>query len=143
MNKQQQSGTLHLTQKTHYGLFLLVAIAKEGKDSCISIKTIAKENKIPFPFLQKIASSLQKGGIIEAERGKYGGYKLTKTPSKTTLKEIIETLEGPIALAKCFAPNSKTPCNKLAGCIIKNGLAKINEEIKDHLLKKTLQHFIS
>jgi len=142
MNKKQQSGTLHLTQKTHYGLFLLVTLAK-NPDQNLSIKTISKQNHIPFAFLQKIASNLQKGKIIKANRGKYGGYVLIKDPQKITLKKIIETLEGPVALASCLDPTCHTKCNKEANCIIKNGLKKINNEIKNQLLSKKLTYFFS
>ena len=86
---------------------------------------------------------MQKGGLIIAERGKFGGYQLTKKPEEITLKEILETLEGPIAIAPCFT-NTKNNlcCAHRPFCSIKNGLKKINDEIKNTLLSKTLQHFI-
>lgn len=143
MNKaKQKSGSLNLTKKADYGLFLLVTLAK-GKLEKKSIKTIAEENNLSLSFLQKIAGDLQKGGIITAERGKFGGYKLAKPPTKITLKEVLETLEGPIAITPCFnSAKGMGCCAHKPFCSIKNGLKKINEEIKNTLLSKTLQHFI-
>ncbi len=135
----QQSGSLHLTKKVDYGLFLLSTLAlKKGQTS---IKEIAKENRLSFPFLQKIASQLQKERLITSQRGKYGGYKLTKPASKMTLKEILEALEGPIALAPCFHKHNKF-CKHSDFCKIKNGLEKINDEIKQAFLKKTLRQLV-
>ncbi|MFA6918145.1 MAG: Rrf2 family transcriptional regulator [Candidatus Gracilibacteria bacterium] len=143
MNRaKQKSGSLNLTKKADYGLFLLTVLAKRGL-SIKSIQAIADENNLSFSFLQKIARILQKGGLISAERGKFGGYRLIKKPEEITLKEILETLEGPVAIAPCFM---RTPGNLCCAhkqfCAIKNGLKKINDEIKNTLLSKTLKHFI-
>ena len=143
MNKgKQKSGSLNLTKKADYGLFLLTVLAKK-KLGMKSIKVIADGNNLSFSFLQKIARILQKGGLITAGRGKFGGYRLMKKPEEITLKEILETLEGPIAITPCFM---KTPNNLCCAhkqfCAIKNGLKKINDEIKNTLLSKTLKHFI-
>lgn len=143
MNKaKQKSGSLNLTKKADYGLFLLTMLAQDNSENK-SIKTIANKNDLSFSFLQKVARELQKGGLIKAERGKFGGYKLTKKPEKITLKKILETLEGPIAIAPCFNnTKSNLCCSHKPFCVIKNGLKKINEEIKSTLLSKTLKHFI-
>ena len=143
MNKtKQKSGSLNLTKKADYWLFLLTILAT-GKSEIKSIKTIADKNVLSLSFLQKIARELQKGGLITAERGKFGGYQLTKNPEKITLKEILETLEGPIAIAPCFMNSPRNLCcSHKPFCAIKNGLKKINEEIKASLLSKTLKHFI-
>lgn len=142
-SSKQKSGSLNLTKKADYGLFLLTVLAKKQLERK-SIQKIADENGLSFSFLQKIARILQKGGLIAAERGKYGGYKLTKKPEKISLKEILETLEGPIAIAPCFMANKKNLCcSHREFCKIKHGLKKINEELKATLLSKTLKHFTS
>jgi Rrf2 family protein len=142
-SSKQKSGSLNLTKKADYGLFLLTVLAKKQLERK-SIQAIADENGLSFSFLQKIARILQKGGLIAAERGKYGGYKLTKTPEKISLKEILETLEGPIAIAPCFmSAKNHLCCSHREFCKIKNGLKKINEELKATLLSKSLKYFIS
>ena len=139
---QQKNGSLNFTKKADYGLFLLTTLAKTQFKKA-SIQAIAKENNLSFSFLQKVAGSLQKGGLITAERGKYGGYILAKNPEKISLKEILERLEGPIAIAPCFMPKTNNfCCTHHEFCNIKNGLKKINEELKTILLSKTLKYFI-
>jgi Rrf2 family protein len=144
MNKaKQKSGSLNLTKKADYGLFLLTVLAKKNL-RIKSIKNIAEENGLSFSFLQKIARILQKGALISAERGKYGGYQLTRKPEEITLKEILEILEGEVAIAPCFMRTQPHSCCKHREfCKIKSGLKKINDEIKTTLLSKTLKLFIS
>ena len=141
MNKQQ-SGSLHLTKKTDYGLLLLSILANKKTGDQFSIKTIAKENKIPFSFLQKIANSLQKSGIIKSERGKYGGHALAKKPENITIKAVIESLEGQIAITQCSC-SPKISCERSHLCKIKKSLRNINDEIKKYFLSKTLKEIIS
>jgi Rrf2 family cysteine metabolism transcriptional repressor len=143
-NQKQRSGALHLTQKVDYGLMLLIHLSKTKKTDSISIKKIAEEKDLSFSFLQKIARILLKSNIIEAQRGKYGGYKLGKDPTKINLAEIIEILEGPIAIVPCLKPSCTPTCWKRnKKCEVKSGLEKINKEIERFFKEKTLAQIIS
>lgn len=137
---KQRSGALHITQKVDYSIILLSALANSNKNSSISIKNIAKENGLSFSFLQKIAGFLQKANLILAERGKHGGYILLKSPHILTIKEIIEAVEGPIALVPCLI--EKSICDSASTCKLKTGFQKINDEIQKYVLSKTLSNFI-
>lgn len=145
MNKNasrlQQSGSFHLTRKTDYGLLLLSALAK--KTAQISIKKIAEENHIPPSFLQKIAAELQRSHLIKSTRGKYGGHTLAKDPKEITLREVIEALEGPLAISKCTHPMKRGTCLCAANCHIRGGIGRINMELQALLMSKTLSQLIS
>ena len=134
---EQKSGSLHLTKKVDYGIYLLIELSK-GNGQSLSIKKIAEQNMLSFTFLQKIAGLLLKAKIIQAERGKYGGYSLIKKPQDISLREIIEALEGPISLTRCL----KTTCRREKICQVKPVVEQINQDIKDYLLRKSLHAFM-
>ncbi|MFA5948213.1 MAG: Rrf2 family transcriptional regulator [Candidatus Gracilibacteria bacterium] len=139
LQKNQQSGSMHVTKKVDYGLLLLSELANAGNP--LSIDKIAKQNNLSFLFLQRIASDLKKAKIISSTRGKFGGYVLSKKPSEITIKEVIESLDGAISIAPCLSRNKGTcQCNK--SCKIKQGLNKINEIIKQSFMQKTLNEII-
>ncbi|MBI4975733.1 Rrf2 family transcriptional regulator [Candidatus Peregrinibacteria bacterium] len=145
MNKncgKYHSGALHLTQKVDYGLTLLIALASNKTGATSSIRAVTKEENLSFSFLQKIARELEKSGIIVAERGKFGGYRLTKKPEKLLLKEIIEALEGPVAIVPCLKKTSETLCRRKTHCKIKKKLDGLNMEIQNLLLSKSLKTFM-
>lgn len=136
----QKNGALHITQKVDYGIILLTALAK-NKNS-ISIKEISESHNLSFLFLQKVAGLLQKNNLIKATRGKYGGYTLAKNPKKLTIKEIIEAIEGGIAIVPCLVQKTAFMCKHKPYCIVRKGFKKINDEIQKQLLNKKLSYFI-
>lgn len=140
---RQRSGALHLTQKVDYGLIILIFLAKNSESGQLSIKRIADQSHVSFLFLQKIAGLLQKAGLIKAERGKFGGYRLAKNPDQLNLREIIEALEGPIALVPCLKSLDEQSCKHSTYCSIRPNMAKLNAEIQNNVINKTLSYFIS
>ncbi len=145
MNKLQKkcvrvrSGSLHLTQKVDYGLFLLATLAHES--ASMSIQTIARESGLSFSFLQKVAGLLQRAGLVHAARGKRGGYELALRPSSITLKEIIEAVEGPLTLVTCTREVGVCPRESM--CMIRSGLQRMHKDITSYYLSKKLSDFIS
>lgn len=139
-DQKQRSGALHVTQKVDYGIILLATLAKSKTSR--SIQMVANEHKLSFPFLQKIARLLKNSGLIKAERGKLGGYTLTKSPDKLGIKEIIEALEGEIAIVPCLKKSEKPLCRHIPYCLVRPSFQKINAEIQQTLLSKTLTYFI-
>jgi len=135
MNKR--TGALHITQKVDYGVTLLSNLTKTETPS--SVRKIAEKHHLSFSFLQKVARELQKAGLIKATRGSKGGYMLTKPGKDVSLKEIIEALEGPIAIVPCLKNGAN--CNHESNCRIQAGFAKINQELLDYFSITNLNHF--
>lgn len=135
---------MNISQKTDYGLILLVHLCKNTPQNPYSLKDIAEANHISFYFLQKAALDLRKAGIIKSERGKHGGYRIVSDPGKITIIDVLEALEGPLALIQCLVHGSDgKKCTRQDICRIKNGFGKINERILKALSKFTLKDFIN
>jgi Rrf2 family transcriptional regulator, cysteine metabolism repressor len=128
-DRGQRTGFLHFSQKIDYGLMLLVELTKNGKKAFVSLRTVADENGISFFFLQKIASDLRKAGLVNADRGKNGGYALSKPAGKITLMEILEALEGPLNVMPCLSLTEGISCARSKRCSIRPGLNFINQTI--------------
>lgn len=89
-----------LSTKSDYGLLLVSLLARErGKRYAIS--AIAKEYKLPYAFLSRIAAELVNASILNSKEGVHGGYTLTKDPAKIPITEVIEALDGPWAPTVC------------------------------------------
>jgi Rrf2 family protein len=85
---------MKFTTKTEYAVVCLVSLARNSSGTSLSIRDMVKTEKVPMSFLEKIFQKMRKAGIVTSQKGKRGGYALSRKPSKITLKEIIETVEG-------------------------------------------------
>lgn len=90
------------TKKTSYGIKGLVNLARHEPGKAVLVKKVSEEEHIPQSFLNKIFQSLKNAGILESKRGVGGGFQLARSPKSITLREIIEVLEGKLALGKAL-----------------------------------------
>lgn len=87
---------MKISRSTGYALLAVNYLAKNQKDKIILSQTISKKYDIPLEYLLKIMQQLVKVNILRSKRGPRGGFSLVRTPSKITLLEIIEAVEGPM-----------------------------------------------
>jgi Rrf2 family protein len=93
---------MQITRTEEYGLRGLIFLAKQPPEKVTLISEISREQNIPEAFLAKIFQRLSKAGLLRSIRGANGGFSLGKPANKITMREIIEALEGPIALNRCL-----------------------------------------
>lgn len=133
-----RSGFLHFSRKIDYGLLFMTELAKSALGEPLSLRSIAQTHGVSFFFLQKIALDLRKAGLIESGRGKMGGYSLAKPAEQITVQEMVEALEGPLAIMPCFNHESGETCAREKQCQIRSGLDLINQIIIDTFAHTTL-----
>lgn len=96
----------------------------------IGIKKISEDLKIPTPFLGKILQQLAKQKLLISTKGPNGGFALGKDPSKITLMDIVEIIDGKDLFENCLISMRK--CNERSGhCAVHNRYAQIREDIRD------------
>ncbi len=93
---------MQITRTGEYGLRGLLFLAKQPPEKVTLISEISRVQNIPEAFLAKIFQRLSKAGLLRSIRGANGGFSLGKPAYKITMREIIEVLEGPIALNRCL-----------------------------------------
>jgi Rrf2 family protein len=74
--------------------------------------------------------------LVEATHGRGGGYVLSKRPSQISLREIVQALDGPIALVTCLDPNLK--CSIETNCPTSSIWEVINHKLDEYLNSLTL-----
>jgi Rrf2 family protein len=129
---------MKLTRATDYAVRLLTYLAANGLEGK-SIE-IAKELNIPFNHLAKLVHTLGRQGYLFNRKGKAGGIRLAVDPKKTSLIEIIEAMEGPLALNDCL--QSKDNCENSANCRFRRHLARIQEAMRESLGKSTISDLV-
>ena len=125
-----------LNRLTDYAVVVMSQMAL-GRDEIRRVSDISRESTLPQPTVAKILNALARAELVTPHRGASGGYTLSRAPHEIAVSEIIEALEGPIALTACV---DGTPdiCNVEARCPLRGHWNRVNHAIKDALDKVTL-----
>ena len=126
---------LKLSKMTDYAVVLLEPLSRT--DTPQSAPQLARMTHLPEPTVSKILKILTRADILNASRGAQGGYLLNKSADALTIREIIEALEGPIALTACA--DSQKICDLSASCALNGRWAKVNAAMVSALDSVTLQ----
>lgn len=114
---------------TKYGIRGLIYLANNRRGWPINVEEVAARTSVPKSYLLKIFRNLSVGGVVRATRGKDGGFALQRDPSAITLRDIVESIEGPIYLSPCTAGNDQ--CEHSGYC----GAAGYWQAIQGNLLQ--------
>ncbi len=128
---------IKLSTKARYATRFLLELALNNGQTSMLLKDIACKQGISAGYLEQIVPLLKKANLIVAARGSKGGYSLGRDASKITIKEIVEAVEGPIAIVEC--KNLKNFCDRSGTCAAEKLWDEINNEIKKTFEKRTLK----
>jgi Rrf2 family protein len=92
----------------------MLYLARQPRGRKVMTSTIARASDIPDSFLAKVLQILARSGIVESCRGTGGGFSLLKPPGEITLRQIVEAVEGDIALNECLV--HKNACKRVGSC---------------------------
>lgn len=120
---------MQFTRAEEYGIMGVVFLAEQEPERVVPLSEIAHAQDVPEKFLAKIFQNLTKAGIVRSHRGVKGGFTLGKDPAMVTMKDVVETIQGPYRLIKCL--DDRDCCEKYADCPIRTVL----EEAEAQLLK--------
>lgn len=128
---------IKVSKKSQYGLRAMVMLAKNYKaKNIVSTKIISKEEGIPFVFLEKIISKLEKAHLVKGKKGVLGGYILARNPAEITVNDIVAVLEGEEDAVDCSL------CGRVKKCLTKNVWKRIDIIIHQTLKSITLANLI-
>ncbi len=106
--------TVFFSKKCEHGLQAILFMATKDIECVCPAEEISNKLNIPKEFISKILQSLTESGIVESKKGKSGGFKLAKHPSKIKLIDIVEAIDGLESFNTCVLGfsecSSKNPC---------------------------------
>lgn len=105
---------MQLTRAADYAVRVMIHLASQPAGAVVSKTLLAKATEAPESFLSKILQALARAGLIRARRGVVGGFSLLDRGTRASLLDVIEMIDGPIALNICVT--SGNPCHRHAEC---------------------------
>ncbi|HJU96605.1 MAG TPA: Rrf2 family transcriptional regulator [Jiangellaceae bacterium] len=94
---------MHVTARTDYAVRAVIELASRRPASATR-QQIAQSQNIPGKFLETILGDLRRAGLLDAQRGASGGYRLVRDPDEIRLADVIRAAEGPLAAVRGMPP---------------------------------------
>lgn len=125
-----------LNRLTDYAVVVMSQMTVR-RDVFLSAPDIAGLASLPLPTVSKILNALSKAGLVGSQRGAAGGYALGRKSCFITVADIIQAMEGPIALTACV-DGAADCCDVEANCPMRGHWNKVNAAIRQALDSVTL-----
>ena len=104
---------MKLSKKGEYALRALIdlGIATEVGRSLVQVTELAANEQLPIKFLEQIMQLLKEAGLVESQRGKFGGYRLALPAGKIAIGQVVRLIDGPLAPIGCVSQTAYEKCS--------------------------------
>ncbi|MEW6568553.1 MAG: Rrf2 family transcriptional regulator [Chloroflexota bacterium] len=126
---------MQITRQADYAVRAVLYLAGLGENGRAPTGQIARKQHVPPSFLAKIVSQLSVAGVLHTSRGARGGVSLARDPHDISLLEVIEVIDGPIALNECVI--DPTVCDYRDDCPVHRIWCESQEYLVGHLKRTT------
>lgn len=123
---------MRLSSMADYAVVTMAAAARHCGSAQVSAGQLAEETGVPAPTVQKLVSRLTAAGLLRSSRGVGGGLKLARPAAAITLADIVEAVEGPIALTACVE-QGRHDCTLEGSCMVQPHWTVVNEAMRGAL----------
>ena len=130
---------MRLTHLADYAVVMMTAAARREQCSRLSTAELAAETGVPLPTAQKVMGKLAAAGLLTSVRGIGGGFTLARDISDISLADIVEAVEGPIAMTQCAGSDEASDCALDAHCRVKPHMGIVGARVRGALHAVTLQ----
>ena len=121
--------------KAHYGLKAAICLAQNPGKGPVQAKEIAVTQKVPVRYLELLLSQLKKARIINSNRGKLGGYFLSRPASAISVYDIVTALEGRITFVSSHEENE----NDAVEFAVSDYWKQAEESLVNYLKRSTIE----
>ena len=122
---------MRLSHLADYAVVLMTAAARRPAAARLSATELAADTGVPLPTAQKLMGLLAGAGLLSSIRGARGGFALAKPAGDISLADIVEAVEGPIAMTACS--EGRTDCALDAHCRVKPHMGVVGNAVRGAL----------
>ncbi|MHB8896718.1 MAG: RrF2 family transcriptional regulator [Candidatus Geothermincolia bacterium] len=128
---------MKFSTRARYGMRAMLDLAVNGEGKLVLLKDIAARQEISKRYLEHMMTLLRNRGLVVAERGAAGGYRLARQPEDIRLDEIFVALEGDISPVECV--RDRTACNRADDCVVRDLWCEVSDAMRKVLHDQTLE----
>ncbi len=124
-----------ISKMTDYGVVVMAQLA-QARDAVVTAPDLAAAAGLPAPTVAKILKRMTQGGLVTSARGMRGGYALSRPAGEISVADIIDALEGPVAVTACV--DGAVGCMVESLCPIRGCWDRVNAAVKRTLQSMSL-----
>jgi FeS assembly SUF system regulator len=129
---------MRLTHLADYAVVLMTAAARYPAGARLSATELSGDTGVPLPTAQKLMGQLAIAGLLSSARGAGGGFTLSRPADAISLADIVEAVEGPIALTMCSDSNNHE-CVLDAHCRVRPHMGVVGNAVRGALGSVSLE----
>jgi len=122
---------MRLSHLADYAVVLMTAAARRNAGARLSATELSLDTGVPLPTAQKLMGQLAAAGLLDSARGAAGGFSLSRPATEISLADIVEAVEGPIAMTVCS--EGRTDCALDAHCRVKPHMGVVGSAVRGAL----------
>jgi len=129
---------LRITKAEEQAVRLVMSLAIDGGQ--LTLAEMAERERLPEPTVAKLLGLLRRGGVVDAIRGRNGGYVLAGTPEQISTAQVLRALGGdPAPEHACISdPEHGADCPRQDDCGLRAVWRHLQERVTDLLEKTTI-----
>jgi Rrf2 family protein len=132
---------LRFSRAADYGLRAALEIARAADGSLVTRHAIAKATGAPTAVLAQSLAALVRAGLLDAQAGPRGGYRLARAAGETSIHDLVIAIDGQPGEQRCVLRNA--PCPGADVCPFHAFLAQAQERFLETLRETTLADVIA
>jgi len=105
----------------------------------LQVEAIATAQNIPENYLRRLLIALKRGGLVLSQKGPSGGYILARPPSRITMEDVVELIEGGYVPVECLEEGANSPCPREDICAMRDVWRQVRDEVNSILRATTLE----
>ena len=130
---------MRLSHLADYAVVLMTAAARRPAGARLSATELSTDTGVPLPTAQKLMGQLAGCGLLTSARGAGGGFTLARPAGEISLADIVEAVEGPIAMTMCSGSEGVSDCALDAHCRVKPHMGIVSNAVRGALDAVKLQ----
>ncbi len=127
---------MEVTKGTLYAVYVLIYFHRRHYGEVADLHTLSELLEAPESYLSKVLQQLHKAGYLASHMGSKGGYRLAKHVDKTTMRDVVQVMQGETVMQECLQDDYN--CDRFKRCAVLHHVKSIQRTVNEMLQKLTI-----
>ena len=127
---------MEVTKGTLYAVYVLIYFHRREYGEVADLHTLSRTLEAPESYLSKVLQQLHKAGYLASHMGSKGGYRLARHVEKTTMRDVLQVMQGESLMQECLLDDYN--CDRFKRCAVLHHVKNIQKAVNGMLEKLTI-----